>query len=240
MRVQVPAGSPWWVYAAADAALTLHIGGGMAGLISGAVAAMAPKGGRWHRRAGKVFVASMLVMAGVGAVVAPLLPQRISIEAGIFTAYMVLSAWVTVRRGPARLGPLEFATIIAGVGSVAVAAWLIWIGSHSRLGTIDGQDYQPVFVFAAIGVLAVALDVRVLSHGGITGAPRVARHVWRICLAFFVASTSLFLGQPRIFPMWLLQSGLLFVPALAPLGLLVFWMVRVRFGKRWLAGFVRP
>jgi hypothetical protein len=44
-------------------AFILHIGAGAIGLASGTVAALARKGGRVHRRAGTVFVISMLVMA---------------------------------------------------------------------------------------------------------------------------------------------------------------------------------
>ena len=84
MILQVPAGSPWWVLAAADALLFLHIAGGAVGLISGAAALTARKGGRAHRLAGLVFVVSMTIMASIGAAVSPFLPipQRANVMAG--------------------------------------------------------------------------------------------------------------------------------------------------------------
>jgi hypothetical protein len=39
------------------------------------------------------------------------------------------------------------------------------------------------------------------------------------------------LGQQQVFPKWLRGSPALFVPALLPLVLLIFWVLRVRFGK---------
>lgn len=54
MTLQVPAGSPWWLELAADALLFLHIAGGAVGLLSGAAALIARKGGRAHRIAGVV------------------------------------------------------------------------------------------------------------------------------------------------------------------------------------------
>ena len=240
MHIHVPPGSAWFVYAAADIALGLHIGGGVTGLVSGTAAAIAPKGGRLHVAAGKAFVASMLVMAIVGAFVAPMLPQRTNIAGGVFTAYLVLSAWTTVRRNPRRAVWIEVVTMLVGVLAFAICAWLIRIGSQSADGTIDGQDYHPAVVFAVLAALGVLLDVRVLVCGGISGAPRIARHLWRMCLALFIASGSFFLGQPQLFPVWLLQSNALFIPALAPLALLIVWLVRVRIGRRWQGRVVVP
>ena len=233
MHIHVPSGSPWWVYAAADTALALHVGGGMTGLVAGTAAAIAPKGGRFHAVAGQVFVAAMLIMAGVGALVAPLLPQRLNIAAGVFTLYLVLSAWMTVRHKPGDAGRIEAATMLVGTAALAVCLRLICVGNESADGTVDGQDYHPAFVFAFLATLGVLLDLRMLRGGGVSGAPRVARHLWRMCLALFIASGSFFLGQPQLFPIWALHSNALFAPALAPLVLLVVWMVRVRAGRRW-------
>ena len=233
MRIHVPPGSPWWVDVAADAALTLHVGGGMTALVSGATAAFAPKGRRLHALAGRLFVAAMLVMAGVGAIVAPLLPQRMNIAAGVFTIYLVLSAWSAARRKPGDAGRVEVATLLIGIAAFAICAWLIWVGSQSAEGVVDGQDYHPLIVFAALAALGVFLDVRMLRRGGITGVSRIARHLWRMCLALFIASASFFLGQPQLFPTWLSSSNALFIPALVPLVLLIVWMLRLRIGRRW-------
>ena len=240
MHIHVPAGSPWWVCATADTALALHVGGGITGLVSGFAAAIAPKGGRSHRIAGRIFVASMLVVAGIGTITAPILPRRLNIAAGVSTAYFVLSAWTTVRRRTGGPGPTDAATMSVGILGVAICAWLIWIGSQSANAEVDGQDYHPLIVFAALVTMGVCLDGRMLIRGGLSGSHRVARHLWRMCLALFVASASFFLGQPQLFPTWLLQSNVLFVPALAPLALLVVWMARIRFGSRWPGRMIAP
>ena len=74
MILQVAAGSPWWLFAAANLILFLHIAGGTLGIISGAVALLSRKGGRMHRLAGTVFLVSMLTMATIGAAASPFLP----------------------------------------------------------------------------------------------------------------------------------------------------------------------
>ena len=125
----------------------------MTGLVAGTAAAIAPKSDRFHAVAGKVFVAAMLVMAGVGALVAPPLTQRVNIAAAVFTLYLVLSAWMTVRHKSGDAGRIEAATMLVGMAALR-SVWLIWIGNQSVDGTVDGQDYHPAFVFACLAALA--------------------------------------------------------------------------------------
>jgi hypothetical protein len=80
--------------------------------------------------------------------------------------------------------------------------------------------------------LAALLDLKVIINGGIAGAARIARHLWRMCLAFFIATGSFFLGQMKVMPDWVLQfRPVLYALAFAPLAFLVFWMIRVRLTK---------
>ena len=68
-----------------------------------------------------------------------------------------------------------------------------------------------------------------LARGGVFGTKRVARHLWRMCFSFFIATGSFFIGQPQVFPAFIRKTNLLFVPGILPLGLLIFWLFRVRF-----------
>ena len=79
-------------------------------------------------------------------------------------------------------------------------------------------------------LLAAAGDVRMLVRGGVFGAQRIVRHLWRMCFGLFIATGSFFLGQgSKVFPTFLLKTNILFVPAVLPLILLIFWLFRVRF-----------
>ena len=68
-----------------------------------------------------------------------------------------------------------------------------------------------------------------LVRGGISGAQRIARHLWRMCFGLFVASGSFFLGRQRIFPEFVRKSNVLIFLTILPLILLIFWLIRVRF-----------
>jgi uncharacterized membrane protein len=217
--LQMASDSPWWLKAGAQTILLAHIGGGTLGMISGAVAVLAKKGGRLHRAAGNVFFAAMLTMASIGAAVSPFLNDRVSTVAGVMTLYLIATGWMTVKRKP---GGFEIAGLAVALGIVAAGA------IFARMGAVDGAPPQAFYVFMIIGLVAALSDLKVILAGGIAGAPRIARHLWRMCTAWFVASGSFFLGQQKVMPAYMHGSPLLFIPALAPLLFLIVWMIKVR------------
>jgi hypothetical protein len=87
------------------------------------------------------------------------------------------------------------------------------------------------FFMGSVMLLAAAGDVRMLVRGGAFGAKRIVRHLWRMCFGLFIATGSFFLGQQQVFPVWLRKTNVLFVPALLPLVLLIFWVFRVWFSN---------
>lgn len=224
----VPAVSPWLVQAGAATILFLHIAGGSVAIVSGTVALALRKGGRPHVLAGKIFVVSMLVMASIGAFVAPFLltaqgnPKLFDSLAGFFTCYLVVTSWLTVRRKAGTIGGAEVAAF-AFASLLAAAAFM--------LGTRTAGNATGYYAMGSIIALAAALDLKVILAGGITGTPRVARHLWRMCLALFVAVGSFFLGQQRVMPDFMQGSPWLSVPPLAVLAMMVFWLLKLRLAK---------
>ncbi len=59
------------------------------------------------------------------------------------------------------------------------------------------------YVFCALALFFAALDFKVILQGGISGAARIARHLWRMCFALFFAAGSFFLGQQKVMPVWM-------------------------------------
>ena len=95
----------------------------------------------------------------------------------------------------------------------------------------------PFFMFGIVGALAAAGDVRVMRSGALTGASRIARHLWRMSCALFVAALSFFIGQAQVFPKPVRILPLLAVPVLAVLVTMLYWLWRVRL-RRSLRGLV--
>jgi cobalamin synthase len=65
----------------------------------------------------------------------------------------------------------------------------------------------------------------------------VARHLWRMCFALFVAALSFFIGQAKVIPKPIRIYPLLALPVPAVLVTMFYWLWRVRF-RRSLRGIV--
>ena len=205
------------------------------GLVSGAAAMAFRKGERLHRAAGAVFFVAMLTMSGIGAAVAPFLPkdQAPNTLAGVITFYLVATGWATVRRKAGAVGVFEVGAFLAALCAAAAGAAWVWVNAHTA-GVAHGPGDGAISIFAAVAALAAAFDLRVILRGGVSGASRIARHLWRMCVALFIAAGS-FAGQPKAIPEFLRGSPVLFLPMIAVLGLMIFWLVRVRFTNRFKA-----
>ncbi len=234
MILHLPPGSPLLLRDAATSVLVLHIGAGLVGIASGGTALLARKGEGWHRTAGNVFFVSMTTMSGIGACVAPFLPvpQWSSVAAGTFTFYLVTTAWVTVRRKQGGVGRFEVGALLVALAMVAAFVSFILRAAASPTGEVDGAPAQAGYVFATVAALAAAADLSVILRGGLSGAQRIARHLWRMCLALFIAAGSFFLGQPQVFPHALRGSPIMFAPEVAVLGLMLFWLCRLGFTRQ--------
>jgi uncharacterized membrane protein len=228
MILQLDPQAPTLVRGAAAAMLYAHVGGALTGLVSGGAALIFRKGQSLHRWSGHLFFIAMLAMSGVGAVVAPFLSegQAPNTLMGAFTFYLVSTGWAAVQRGPGETGRFEivaaaFAGLVA-VGGVAFV-WLNAQGPHP-LPSPEGPVMDTV---AAVITLALILDIGVIRAGGLAGAARITRHLWRMTLALLIAAAS-FAGQPKVIPPFLRHSSLTLLPALAVLVSLIYWLVRIR------------
>ena len=241
MILHLPPGAPALLRAAAATALGLHIAGGAIGIGSGAAALVFRKGSWGHAIAGKAFVASMLLMAGIGVAVSPFLPQRANVVMGLFACYLVLTGWLTIRRRDAVPELAEFAAMFVGVAAALIGIVFGLQALYSPGGLLDGDGPWSYWVLGCFPVLALAGDVNIIRKGGVIGPARVTRHLWRMGVALLIATFSLFLGQPKVFPAALRGTPLLVLPVIAVLVVVIYWAVRVRMpGRRLMTGLARP
>jgi hypothetical protein len=210
--------------------LVLHISAGIIGILSGTAAMSFRKGSPRHALAGKVFVISMLTMAAGAVYLAVLKHQNNNVGGGVLTFYLVATAWVTAKRRDGETSIFDwFALLIplwAGIGG-----WINGLEAvHSPTGSKYGVPAGMHFFLGSVMLLAAAGDVRMLLRGGVFGAQRIVRHLWRMCFGLFIATGSFFLGQgSKVFPAFILKTNILFIPAILPLILLIFWLFRVHF-----------
>ena len=210
-----------------------HISMGLVGILSGAAALTFRKGSRAHEMVGHVFFVSMLIMASMGATLAMTYsPNRGNVMGGGLTFYMVATAWATVRRKPGETGRMEIALALLGAAVAGAGYTFGTMAALSPTNTLDKYPPPLYFIFGSVALLLVAFDVRMIARGGVAGAARLTRHLLRMCLAMFMATASLFLGQPKVFPMTVRHSGLLPVPVVLVVVALVYSLIRIRLWPR--------
>jgi uncharacterized membrane protein len=206
----------------------IHIIAGLLALFAGAVALYAVKGSTLHRTSGKIFVGAMLVMSGTGALMAVfIVPDGVNVIAGLLTFYLVCTALLTVQRPVAQAREALTALMVAALVLGAFAFGLGFEALNSPDGTVNGIPAPPLFLFGVVAVAGGLLDARLLRAGSIQGTHRLARHVWRMGFAFFIATASFFLGQAQVFPEPVRKTGVLAVPVVVVILLLAYWLLRV-------------
>jgi hypothetical protein len=218
-------------------AFVFHIGGGAVGLVSGWLALFAPKGGRIHRAAGNVFFVAMLIMAVFADYLAVVMPdQLVNLVIGTFAFYLVATAWLTVRRPEGTIGVSEkiaFSVILCLSAPFVILSFQLATGMTPFLKSavpLKGPVMIAIYGFTTVTLIATISDIRLLLKGGIAGAPRIARHLWRMCVGLTLATGSAFTnGFARFLPGPYHVPPAFFFPQLVPLLFLIFWMIRVRF-----------
>jgi len=220
--------------------LPLHIVGGLAGIVAGTAALFAAKGATLHRRSGMIFVYAMLVMSGSAVVISALQPNWANVLQAVLTAYLVTTGLLTVQDRAPGFHWVDFGAMVIAlmVGLTHVTFGLE--ASFSAAGSKYGYSPPIHFVFGPLALLAAFGDIRMLRTPPLQGARRIARHLWRMCFALFIATGSFFLGQAKVIPKPIRIFPILTVLALFPLAFMLYWLVRIRIRRRsrGIVGFV--
>ena len=207
--------------------LLVHIVAGALGLLSGYVALYATKGATLHRKAGMLFVCVMLTMAITGMLISAVegVAPAINVPSALLVFYLVITSLSTVRPPAAAWRWLDSAAMWMAC-AIALGCFAFGFRAIVAGGREAGLAY-PLFMFGLVSALASAGDRRVLRGGALRGAPRLVRHLWRMCFALFVASIAFFLGQGRV-PEMLRHPVLLATGVLLPIVAMLYWRWRLR------------
>jgi uncharacterized membrane protein len=217
--------------------LPIHIAAGGLAIVLGAVALIVKKGGTVHRRSGLLFVCAMLIMGFSASILAlrggP--GSEGNLIAGLMTAYFVGTAWTTVR-------PVSPWTRRINAAALAVVGGLVLFAIVGGMKAFNSSRVSPggvpfrtigmmSFVLAAVMTLAAAGDVRILLFGIPRGGRRLARHLWRMCFALFIAAGSFFSIRARVakvLPEPFTTGPMRALPILLLFGAMFYWLWRVR------------
>lgn len=215
--------------------LPIHVATGGLAIVLGAVALTARKGGPIHRRAGMAFVLAMAIM-GISASILEALKGPAdrspgNVVAAFLTLYFVGTAVSTVRppspwTSRINAAALPVAIALGGLGLIAgVRAF------NSPRGVLDGVPFFMHFFLATILLLAAAGDIRQMRNGALRGAPRLRRHLWRMCFALFIAAGSFFSIREwvaAVLPDPFTAAPMRILPILLIFGSMFYWLWRLR------------
>src|SRR5688572_5983764 len=87
------------------------------------------------------------------------------------------------------------------------------------------------FFIATVLIVAAVGDVRTLRLGMARGAPRLSRHLWRMCFALFIAAGSFFSIRERVatlLPAPFTSGAMRALPIVLLFGAMVYWLWRLR------------
>ena len=219
-------------------ALAVHFAAGLVSIVAGTIALSVAKGGRLHKRAGLAFTLGMIILGVTAAGIGTYENVPSQVFAGLLVVYLVFTAMSTVRpltgigqRVNIVLMVLAFAYAFASLYG-GITEWL-----DPTVEVVGRPRVVPPLVIGTVILLAAIGDLRSIRAGGLRGTRRLARHLWRMCFALFVATGSFFIGQMKFIPEPVRIVPLLLVLGFAPIVFLFYWMWRVRVRGR-LSGIV--
>jgi len=204
--------------------IPLHVLGGVTAVVSGFIALYALKGAALHRKSGTIFVLAMLVMAASGVFIAIGRDNAsMNMSAGLVTTYLVITGLLTVQQRSPRVQQMERGAMIAAFALAAVSvSSAVASGARGRAGLV-----APLLIFALLVASGGIGDLRMIRGGGLRGAARIRRHLWRMSVGLFIASASFFLGPARRIPEPLRGPALRLIP-FAVLATMAYWLWRYR------------
>jgi uncharacterized membrane protein len=204
----------------------LHILTAGLALVSGYLALSVSKGATLHRKSGILFVYTMLTTAVFGMIISAArdVAPAVNFPAGLLTSYLVITSLSTLRP-PARGSRVLAVGAMLLALAVGLASLTFGLEAIANGGTRNEIPPFPFFTFGLVALLGAAGDLRVIRSGVLLrGAPRIARHLWRMSFALFIAAISFFLGQAQVIPKPIRIPALLALPVLAVLVTMFYWL----------------
>ena len=221
--------------------LPIHVAAGGLALVLGAVALLVKKGGTIHRKSGLLFVLAMLVMGISAAILGVRKGATGNVFGGLMTVYFVVTALTTVRPESPGTRHITGAALVVAVGVALVDIAAGVEAFNSPRGLREGVPFQMLFFLATVMLLAAAGDLRIVRSGVPRGGRRLARHLWRMCFALFIAAGSFFSVRERvakILPKPFTTAPMRALPILLLFAAMFYWLWTVR-GRRALPVVVR-
>lgn len=213
--------------------LFIHIVAGTLGLISGFIALASSKGSGLHRLAGKVYFQTMIIMSLTGMNMALRSMIFITVLASALTIYLVYTSWLAVKIAYFKSLAFKVSSFVMGA---CVSFFGMCLSLRAYYGTTDmihsfAVPAEVYYLFTGLALIATTADLVFIFQKKRQYKRRMLRHVWRMCVPLYIASSSFFVGQEQLFPDWLQGSYLLQIPQFTAILLMLYWVARIHIYK---------
>ena len=215
---------------AASAILFFHVFSGAVGLLSGVISMITRKGSKLHRRSGNLFFISMACMSIGGMLTGHIRGNIAGVLVASLALYSVATAKLTLERNENEIGRSEYVALFYILVAI-VTIFVMALGLEREVIVVKDATPTGNYIFTVIALIFASGDIRLILRRGISGVQRIARHIWRMCFTFFFSALSFFLGQPQVFPEWILSTPLLYLPEVLIIFLTIFWLYKVLSSK---------
>ncbi|WP_395372892.1 hypothetical protein [Marinicella sp. W31] len=215
--------------------LYCHIGTGIVSVLSGGVALFSKKGYQRHVKFGRVFVWAMIISSIIGSLLGLMNYSEmfITFSAGVLAFTLIAGGVLTIKSK--RTKPSRFELILAIINALNVMA-LMAVGTLAVIqyeSVLFGFHAADYFFLGGMALICLLGDVVYFLGKRAEYHHKIARHLWRMCLGFFIAAGSAFTGPGKtVFPVSIQESGLLSLPEIIILLLMVFWLIRTLYFRK--------
>ena len=203
--------------------LALHIFFGSIGLFSGSLNLFFKKGGKRHRRIGRIFVFSMIATSIFALILSILKFNFFLLIIGIFTIYLVGTGqrYLFLKKLNQDEKPKLIDWILTGgmgVVGIVFMGWGIFLLSNEK------SMGWALLLFGLIGLLSVRKDIENYSGKSKKRQYWLRAHIARIVGAYIASMTAFLVVNQSVFPNFIPEVIYWILPTFVLTPLIVYWI----------------
>ena len=203
----------------------VHFPTGSLAILAAIAAFYYPKGSLQHKKAGRLFTVTMLIMLISGGIAGALKGSAENVFLAALVSYTVFTAWLTIRHHQPVIGILEYLAL----------TYIIIFGLAALFANSEWEMVREpgVLTFNAImAFIFIVGDIRNILLKGMNQTHQLARHVWRISFSLIWAALSFSDKIIKILDSTIDQMPFVAaLPACLIVCIMFYWLVRI-YNKR--------
>ncbi|MCH1418532.1 MAG: DUF2306 domain-containing protein [Flavobacteriaceae bacterium] len=199
--------------------LYLQIAAGSLSLLTGGLNMILPKGGKRHRKIGRLFVTGMMLTGGSALLMAQIKPNPFLFIIGVFTIYLVGTAdrYIKLKQNKPLLIDWVYTLGMFVFGSIFIIWGIITLTKSDGMGS-------AILVFGSIGLYSVYRDFSNYNGEATHRNYRLFTHIGRMVDGFTATVTAVLVVNAQYIPLTIPTVVYWLAPTLLFTPLSVYWI----------------